>query len=61
MRFNFIVRMKFAIYPILQFPKTHFSNIPAFHLGEAFNLAVLSKFRDGIDREEKYGIVIYFL
>jgi hypothetical protein len=53
--------MKFAIYPILQFPKTHFSNIPAFHLGEAFNLAVLSKFRDGIDREEKYGIVIYFL
>ncbi len=53
----------------------HFSNIPAFHhstwgrrpngpeanLGEALNLAVLSKFRDGIDREEKYGIVIYFL
>jgi hypothetical protein len=28
---NFIVRLNFAIYPILQFSKTHFSNIPAFH------------------------------
>jgi len=28
---NFIVGLNFAIYPILQFPKTHFSNIPAFH------------------------------
>ncbi len=38
---NFIVKMNFAIYPILQFPKTHFSNIPAFHhsnWGEAPNL-----------------------
>jgi hypothetical protein len=38
---NFIVKMNFAIYPILQFPKTHFSNIPAFqhsNWGEAPNL-----------------------
>jgi hypothetical protein len=31
---------EFAIYPILQFPITHFSNIPAFHhsnWGEAPN------------------------
>jgi len=33
--------MNYAIYPILQYPKTHFSNIPAFHYsnwGEAPNL-----------------------
>jgi hypothetical protein len=33
--------MNFAIYPILQYPKTHFSNIPVFHYsnwGEAPNL-----------------------
>jgi hypothetical protein len=28
---NFSVKMNFAICPILQYPKTHFSNIPAFH------------------------------
>jgi hypothetical protein len=26
-----IVKMAFAVYPQLQFPKTHSSNIPAFH------------------------------
>ncbi len=39
--FNFIVQTNFAIYPILQYPKTHFSKIPAFHhsnWGEAPNL-----------------------
>jgi hypothetical protein len=38
---NFIAKTDFAIYPILQYPKTHFSNIPAFHhsnWGEAPNL-----------------------
>jgi hypothetical protein len=35
--------------------------IECYGIGEALNLAILSKFRDGIDREEKYGIVIYFL
>ncbi len=38
---NVIVKLNFAIYPILQYPKTHFSNIPAFHhsnWGEAPNL-----------------------
>ncbi len=38
---NFIVKTNFAIYPMLQYPKTHFSNIPAFHhsnWGEAPNL-----------------------
>jgi hypothetical protein len=32
-----------AIYPILQYPKTHFSNIPAFHhsnWGDAPNLSI---------------------
>jgi hypothetical protein len=28
---NVIVRMNFAISPILHYPKTHFSNIPALH------------------------------
>jgi len=34
----------FAIYPILQYPKTHFSNIPPFHhsnWGEAPNLSYM--------------------
>jgi hypothetical protein len=37
---NFIVMSNFAIYPILQYPKTHFPNIPSFHhsnWGEAPN------------------------
>ncbi len=25
---NFIIKSNFAIYPILQYPKTHFPNIP---------------------------------
>jgi hypothetical protein len=28
---NFSVKMNFAICPILQYPKTHLSNIPVFH------------------------------
>jgi hypothetical protein len=28
---NFIVKTNFAIYPILLYPKTHYSIIPAFH------------------------------
>jgi hypothetical protein len=28
---SFIVETNFAIYPILQYPKTHLSNIPLFH------------------------------
>jgi len=28
---EFYVGMNVALYPILQYPKTHFSNIPTFH------------------------------
>ena len=44
---NFNVKTNFAIYPILQYPKAHFSNIPAFHhsnLGEAPNLISMRGF-----------------
>gem|GEM_PF-2222739 len=43
---NFIIKMNFLIYPILQYPKTHFPNVPAFHhsnWGEALNLCYSSR------------------